>query len=77
MINCLKHSRLFGFVGKRKRGLTMYVVCKDHLELAIDMFVDEFEDAPDIVDLEEVHFTDWTPPAHCERCSAPGRFLVV
>lgn len=55
----------------------MHVVCKEHLELAIDMFVDEYEDAPDIVDLEQVKFSDWKAPEHCERCSGPGRFLVV
>ncbi|MCZ8517637.1 CxxH/CxxC protein [Paenibacillus filicis] len=55
----------------------MHVVCKEHLELAIDMFVDEYEDAPDIVDLEQTKFADWEPPAHCERCSEPGRFLVI
>ncbi|NOU94727.1 CxxH/CxxC protein [Paenibacillus sp. LMG 31456] len=55
----------------------MHVVCKDHLELAIDQFVDEYEDAPDIVDLEEVRFSAWEPPAHCERCLEQARFLVV
>ncbi|UUZ82518.1 CxxH/CxxC protein [Paenibacillus sp. P26] len=55
----------------------MHVVCKEHLELAIDMFVDEYEDAPDIVDLEVTKFSGWDPPPHCERCSAPGRFLVI
>jgi CxxH/CxxC protein (TIGR04129 family) len=55
----------------------MHVVCKDHLELAIDQFVDEYEDAPDIVDLEEVHFSAWEAPAHCERCLERARFLVV
>lgn len=55
----------------------MYVVCKDHVELAIDMFVDEYEDAPDLINLEEVQFSDWTPPAHCDRCSQPARFLIV
>lgn len=55
----------------------MYVVCKDHLELAIDKFVDEYEDAPDIVDLEVTHFSDWQPPEHCESCEQPGRYLVV
>lgn len=34
----------------------MYVVCKEHVELAIDKFVDEYEDAPDIVDLKETEF---------------------
>lgn len=40
----------------------MYVVCKEHVELAIDKFVDEYEDAPDIVDLKETEFSDWDPP---------------
>lgn len=55
----------------------MYCVCKDHLELAIDRFVDEYEDAPDIVDLTETTFPAWEPPAHCNECSAPPRYLVV
>ncbi|MFH5186945.1 CxxH/CxxC protein [Paenibacillus sp. TAB 01] len=55
----------------------MYVVCMEHLELAIDQFVDEYEDAPDVVDLEKTHFSAWEPPAHCERCQAKARFLVV
>ncbi|MFD2615299.1 CxxH/CxxC protein [Paenibacillus gansuensis] len=55
----------------------MYVVCKDHLELAIDKFVDEYEDAPDLVDLECTHFNHWDPPAHCEQCAQKGKFLVV
>ncbi|WP_442602479.1 CxxH/CxxC protein [Paenibacillus sp. KN14-4R] len=56
----------------------MHIVCKDHLEIAIDMFVDEYEDAPDIIDLQKVQFKDWQPPAHCERCAeGEARFLVV
>ncbi|TBL77435.1 CxxH/CxxC protein [Paenibacillus thalictri] len=55
----------------------MHVVCIDHLEIAIDEFVDEYEEAPDIVDLEKTRFSAWEPPDCCERCSAPGRFLVV
>lgn len=55
----------------------MYVVCKDHVELAIDMFVDEFEDAPDIVDLKETEFSDWDPPVKCSQCEQAAVFLVV
>ena len=55
----------------------MFVVCKDHVELAIEMFVDEFEEAPDIYDLNEVSFTAWEPPVHCEKCANKPRFLVV
>jgi CxxH/CxxC protein (TIGR04129 family) len=62
---------------EKEWGWLMFVVCKDHLELAIDQFVDEYEDAPDIVDLEVVKFSKWEPPAHCERCAEPARFLVV
>lgn len=38
----------------------MYVVCKEHVELAIDKFVDEYEDAPDVVDLKETEFSTGT-----------------
>jgi CxxH/CxxC protein (TIGR04129 family) len=55
----------------------MFVVCKEHLELALDMFVDEYEEAPDIYDLNEVKFTAWEPPAHCERCKEPPKYLVI
>jgi len=55
----------------------MYVVCKDHVEIAIDEFVDAYEEAPDIVDLEKTHFANWEPPTHCEHCQASARFLVV
>jgi len=55
----------------------MYCVCKDHVELAIDKFVDEFEDAPDLVDLATTHFSAWTPPERCEWCDAPPVLLIV
>ncbi|MNZ63941.1 hypothetical protein D3C78_820980 [compost metagenome] len=55
----------------------MYVVCKDHVELAIDKFVDEFEEAPDIVDLEHTKFIDWEPPITCEECQCEAKFLIV
>lgn len=55
----------------------MYVCCKEHLELAIDEFVNEFEDAPDIYRLNEVSFTAWTVPARCDFCNEFPVFLVV
>ena len=55
----------------------MYVVCMEHLEVAIDMFLDEYEEAPDIVDLETVKFAEWEPPYYCVRCENSGRYLVV
>ncbi|WDH82664.1 CxxH/CxxC protein [Paenibacillus urinalis] len=55
----------------------MYTVCKSHVEHAIDLFVDEFEDAPDIVDLKETEFSDWDPPVKCSECDNNAEFLVV
>jgi CxxH/CxxC protein (TIGR04129 family) len=55
----------------------MYAVCNEHLELAIDRFVDDYEDAPDVVDLEEVRFPNWEPPEHCHDCARKPKFLVV
>jgi len=55
----------------------MYCVCKEHVELAIDKFVDEYEDAPDIVDLNTTAFTEWTAPESCDLCGRKAEYLVV
>ncbi|MUT67463.1 CxxH/CxxC protein [Paenibacillus sp. NEAU-GSW1] len=55
----------------------MYCVCKQHVELAIDKFVDEYEDAPDIVDLKQTEFADWDPPRCCDMCEQEAVVLVV
>jgi CxxH/CxxC protein (TIGR04129 family) len=55
----------------------MYVVCEEHLEQAIDRFVMEFEDAPDIADLTLTTFSAWDPPETCVECGRPARYLVV
>jgi hypothetical protein len=55
----------------------MYCVCKEHVELAIDRFVDEYEDAPDLVDLTKTTFAEWEPPAACDMCERPPEVLVV
>lgn len=55
----------------------MFVVCEEHLDIAIDEFIDEYEDAPDLVDLERATFAAWQPPAHCERCERLAKYLVV
>ncbi|WP_082083705.1 CxxH/CxxC protein [Paenibacillus beijingensis] len=55
----------------------MYCVCKEHAELAIDKFVDENEDAPDMVDLSTTHFANWDPPVKCDMCEQPAVLLIV
>lgn len=57
--------------------LIMYVVCKEHVEIAIENFVDEYEDAPDVVDLKETEFSDWDPPVKCAECEKHAEYLVV
>ena len=74
---------LYRFEGKHnkrrkiERMHRMYVVCKEHVELAIENFVDEYEDAPDIVDLKETEFSDWDPPVKCAECEKHAEFLIV
>ena len=55
----------------------MIVCCKKHMEFAIDDFVDEYEEAPDVYKLSEVTFTAWTAPASCEYCEGEPNYLVV
>ena len=55
----------------------MYVVCNDHLEDAIEDFIETFEQPPDIYEVGEVSFTDWTSPHSCHYCEHPPRYLVV
>jgi CxxH/CxxC protein (TIGR04129 family) len=55
----------------------MYCVCAEHLDQAIDEFVEVYEMPPDIYRLSQVSFTDWEAPAMCNFCSRPPQFLVV
>ncbi|GAA0378304.1 CxxH/CxxC protein [Bacillus horti] len=55
----------------------MYVCCEEHLELAIDHFVDEYEDAPDVYRLDEITFKAWEAPPTCDFCSEAPVFLVI
>lgn len=55
----------------------MYVVCNDHLENAIEEFVEVYEQPPDIYELDKISFTDWTRPSTCNFCDKFPKFLVV
>jgi len=55
----------------------MYVVCNEHLEIAIEEFVDGYEQSPDIFELDKVTFTDWTSPHNCDYCDKTPKYLVV
>lgn len=55
----------------------MYVVCDEHIEQAIEEFVDVYEMPPDIYLLDKVSFTDWCAPHYCDMCYNPPKYLVV
>lgn len=55
----------------------MYVVCMEHIEDAIDEFIVEYEQSPDIHELKKISFTEWESPNKCDFCDAKPRFLVV
>ncbi len=55
----------------------MFVVCRNHVEQAIDEFIDMHETPPDVYRLDSVSFTDWTVPKQCDRCGEAPEFLVV
>lgn len=63
--------------GKKECWLAVYVVCKDHLDEAIEEFLDAYEASPDIHRLKDITFTEWTAPPVCHFCSRAPEFLVV
>jgi CxxH/CxxC protein (TIGR04129 family) len=60
-----------------KRGGQVFVVCAEHVEMALEDFVNEYEQSPDIYVLAETSFTAWEAPAHCEYCERPPKYLIV
>jgi len=55
----------------------LYVVCPEHLDEAIDAFVEEYGTSPDVYLLEKTNFTDWTPPENCQYCGQGPVYLVI
>ena len=55
----------------------MYAVCKEHVEMAIDEFMDEYLQVPDLYLLNELKFRDWIPPSECWFCDASPEYLVI
>jgi CxxH/CxxC protein (TIGR04129 family) len=55
----------------------VFVVCAEHLEEAMDRFVEEYDAPPDIHLLSEISFTAWTAPSVCEYCKEAPKYLVI
>lgn len=60
-----------------KAGMKMYVVCGEHLEQAIDEFIEIYESPPDLYELKTLSLTEWETPSHCNFCERSPRYLVV
>lgn len=55
----------------------MYVVCEDHLEQALDEFVEIYESSPDLYLVSDIQAEGWDKPSTCNFCSKPPKYLVV
>lgn len=55
----------------------LYAVCAEHLEEAIEDFLEAYEAAPDVHRLVDIEFSHWTAPPHCHYCPSPPVYLVV
>lgn len=55
----------------------MYVVCLEHVEVAIEEFVEDYEQSPDIYELGKVNFTNWISPKKCDFCDKESVYLIV
>ncbi|MGE5552223.1 MAG: CxxH/CxxC protein [Bacteroidota bacterium] len=55
----------------------MYAVCADHLETAIDDFLEAYGAPPDVHLFRATPFTGWTPPPRCHYCREEPIYLVI
>lgn len=51
-------------------------VCQNHVELAIDIVVDEYEKAPELLTIEQAGYANEQPPRRCDRCEELAQFTV-
>jgi CxxH/CxxC protein (TIGR04129 family) len=58
-----------GVTAMEKKEIKTYVVCMEHVEYAIDDYVDFNELAPDVVQVTET--------ITCDRCDQPAQFKLV
>ena len=54
---------------------TLYV-CQEHVELAIDIIVDELEKAPEVLTLEQAGVAGGSAAPTCARCDQPAVYAV-
>lgn len=54
----------------------MEYVCMEHVELALDIIVDEYEKAPELLTLEQAGLAEEQPPRTCNHCDALAVYVV-
>ncbi|MEX2415259.1 MAG: CxxH/CxxC protein [Paenibacillaceae bacterium] len=54
----------------------MLLVCEDHLDLAMDIIVDDYEKAPELLTLEQAGLAHEQPPQKCAHCEALAQYVV-
>lgn len=55
----------------------MYTVCADHLDQALDEFLEVYGAAPDLFLLAALNCANWDAPDACDFCSRPPVYLVL
>jgi CxxH/CxxC protein (TIGR04129 family) len=64
-------------LGQSREEESLFIVCQEHLEQAIEEFVELYGASPDIHRLDEVTFTDWKAPETCQYCGEHSVYLVI
>ncbi|GAX89094.1 CxxH/CxxC protein [Effusibacillus lacus] len=54
----------------------MITACKEHVEFAIDEFVDTYEEAPELRLIEETTVFE-EPRSKCKFCGEPAAYLLT
>lgn len=61
---------------EQETAAVQLLVCQEHVELAIDIIVDEYEKAPIILTLEQAGLTGDAGSTKCARCDAPAAYVL-
>jgi CxxH/CxxC protein (TIGR04129 family) len=57
--------------------LPVFTVCMEHVEQAIDTYVNDYGQPPDLYRLDTVRFADWQPSGVCSFCNSKAVLLIV
>lgn len=55
----------------------MLVACEEHIDHAIEQFLEELEQPPALHRLDSATFTQWAVPKQCHFCSRKPVYLLT